>query len=139
MRRVLVTLAAATAALTLVPMLALSAGSRHVVPLGERANGTTVRVRVGDVVKLTLPANASTGYAWAFSSTGRPVLHLSSTHYVPTPTKPGVPVIGAPGAFLATLTVRQPGRRTVTLAYRRHTRPATPPARRFSVTIVAAR
>ena len=113
-----------------------SALSGWTVRLNQSANGTTKRVHVGDTLILTLSANASTGYAWTFKSTGTPILRLLSARYVPPPQTP-TPRLGAPGTFVARLAVRRTGRTTVALAYLRHTHPATPAARRFKVTIVA--
>jgi predicted secreted protein len=116
-----------------VACVAATAAVAAVVPLGERANGTTVRVRVGDVLVIRLPANASTGYAWAFTSTGRPVVRVVSSRYVPAKSR----LVGAPGTFVARIAVRAVGRRTLALAYRRTTRPPTPAARTFRVQVVA--
>src|SRR5512146_1606293 len=106
-----------------------------VVPIGQRANGTTVRVHVGDTLVIRLSANASTGYAWRFTSAGAPVLRVVSSRYVPAKSK----LVGAPGTFVARVAVRTVGRRTLALAYRRHTSPPTPAARLFQVKIVARR
>jgi inhibitor of cysteine peptidase len=123
----------------LVGLVVTTTAAAAVVPLNERSNGSTVRVHVGDTVVVTLVANASTGYAWKFTSTGGRVLHVVSARYVPPPTKPGHPLVGAPGKFVARLSVRNAGRAKLALAYVRHTHPATPPARRFAVTIAGSR
>lgn len=119
------------------PALALPTSQQRVVQLNERANGTTVRVHVGDTIRLTLAANASTGYAWAFTSSGRPVLRVDAVHVYPPPKQPGPPLLGASGTFVAGLSVLKPGRCTIVLVYRRHTSPPAPPAKRFSATIAA--
>lgn len=106
-----------------------------VIRLGERANGTTVRVRVGDTLVIRLSANASTGYAWRFTSTGAPMLRVVSSRYVPAKST----LVGAPGTFIARVVVRTVGRRTLALAYRRQTRPPTKAARLFRVKVVARR
>jgi predicted secreted protein len=119
----------------LVAFVAASAAAAAVVPLGERSNGTTVRVRVGDVLVIRLSANASTGYAWTFTSTGGPVAPVVSSRYVPAKSR----LVGAGGTFVARLAVRAVGHGTLALAYRRTTRPPTPAARTFRVKVVARR
>jgi predicted secreted protein len=113
--------------------LAALLASLAVVHLGAGANGKTVRVRVGGDVVLRLPANASTGYAWTFRARGAPVPRLLGSRYAPGASG----LIGAPGSFVARFAVRGRGRAAVSLVYARDTHPATPPARRFRVTILA--
>ena len=125
--------AAAAAAL----LLATAATAGAVVRLTEAANGTTVRVHVHETVVLTLPANASTGYAWRITARAATVLRLLSARYVPAKaTNP--PLVGAPGTYVARFAVVRSGRGTLSLAYVRATHPPTPPATRFSVRIVAS-
>lgn len=114
---------------------AAGAAGAAVVELGPKANGTTVRVHVGDRLVLRLPANASTGYSWSLTARGAPTLHLDSARYV-APAKPGL--VGAPGAFVARFTAGAAGRARLTLVYIRHTRPATPPGSRFAATVVVS-
>lgn len=127
--------APAAAAAALVLAAAASAGT--VVRLTEAANGTTARVHVGDSVVLTLPANASTGYSWRLTSRASAVLRLLSARYVP-PKATNPPLLGAPGTYVARFAVVRAGRGSLALAYARTTRPPTPPAKRFSVRIVAS-
>ena len=42
--------------------------------LVETDNDRTVDVRVGDVVRITLPENASTGYRWAIDRYGEDIV-----------------------------------------------------------------
>lgn len=136
MRSVTVAFAAATALVAAPSVTTPQAGAR-VVPVTEQANGTTLRMRVGDSVVLTLEANMTTGYAWSFVARGHPVLSVVSARYLPPHSGPGHPILGAGGVFVSRLAVVRTGRCTVALAYLRHTRTATSPARRFRVTIVA--
>jgi len=117
--------------------VAAPAAAAPVVTLTEHANRTTVAVHVGDRLVVRLPANASTGYEWRFTSTGGPLLRLLSARYLPAPRKAGPPIVGAPGTFIAQLAVQRIGRSALTLAYLRDTHPPTPPAQRFTVTIIA--
>jgi inhibitor of cysteine peptidase len=112
--------------------LAPAAGAA-VIKLGTSANAKTLHVHVGDRLVLTLPANSSTGYSWSIVQSGAPALHLVSASYMDG--RPGVP--GAPGSYVARFTVRSAGRGKLSLTYVRHTHPATPPAARFAVSIVA--
>lgn len=114
--------------------LAVILAAAATVNIGPGANGTTIRVHTGDRLVVTLPANASTGYSWSVVSKRTPVVRLVSARYV----APKTALLGAPGRFVARFTVRTAGRTTLRLAYARHTHPATPPARRFAVTLVAS-
>lgn len=109
--------------------LALSAA---VIPLGAASNGKTVRAHVGDVLVVTLAANASTGYGWHVARTGAPVLKAVSTRY--TEPKRAKPIVGAPGTYTARVAVRAAGRARLVLVYRRSTGPA---ARTWAVTVLA--
>ena len=40
--------------------------------IGESADGTTIALRVGDVLELRLPENASTGYRWQVRENAAP-------------------------------------------------------------------
>lgn len=134
--RCLVSLAVALAAGALAGT-GLGAASR-VIPLDLRSNGRTVRAHEGDTIVVRLPSNPGTGYAWHVVSRGAPVLRILSTRYVPPkPTTP--PTLGAPGSFVARIAVRRQGRAVFRLAYRRTTTPPSPPAKRFSFTLLAAR
>jgi predicted secreted protein len=108
-----------------------------VIHLTRRDDGRTVRARTGDALEVRLAANASTGFVWRFTARGSPVLRLVSARYVPGTAKPGL--VGVPGTYLARLAVRAPGRARLALVYARSTTPATPPARRFRVDVVARR
>ena len=44
------------------------------VSIGQKANGTTVRLETGDTLRVSLPANLSTGYSWKIVSAARTVV-----------------------------------------------------------------
>ena len=112
-----------------------AAANAAVIKLDAHANGKVVRVHVGDRIVLRLKANASTGFAWRLVSRGVPVLRLDSTRYVPG----SKAVLGSPGSYVARFTVRASGRAKVSLVYKRHTQPPTPPAARFALAVISTK
>lgn len=126
---------ASIAAAALLALVLASAARAAVIGVGASADGKTLRAHVGDRIVVTLKANASTGYAWVPAAAGAPVLRLDAARYLPASS---TGLVGAPGRYVARFTVRAAGRARIVLVYVRHTRPKTPPAGRFSLTIVAA-
>ena len=86
----------------------------------------------GAKIVVALPANASTGYAWSIASKPTAVLRRVSQRYV----RPTSGLLGASGQYRATFVARAKGTTVLRLRYVRRTQPATPPAQRYSVTIV---
>ncbi len=128
MRRTLVVLASVVA-------LVLAPGAlAKTIPLGAKANGKTVKAKVGDLVQIKLKSNASTGYAWEVSGVSAAKLSVRSAVY--TPPKAGA-APGSTGSYTLTLRVRKAGSSKVTLQY------VGPPSaytlsKTVSVTIAAA-
>jgi inhibitor of cysteine peptidase len=105
------------------------------VVVTQRLAGATVRLRPGAALLVRLPSNPSTGYSWAVRRRGGPVLSLLRTRYVPPPaTHP--PRVGVSGRYEARFRALRAGTARLLLVYRRHTTPATPPARRFALRVV---
>jgi predicted secreted protein len=127
-KRTLVVLASVVA---LVLATGASAGT---ITLGAKANGKTVKAKVGDLVQITLQSNASTGYAWEVSGVSAAKLSVRSAVY--TPPKAGS-APGSTGSYTLTLRVRTAGSSTLKLQY------VGPPSaytlgKSFSVTIAAS-
>jgi inhibitor of cysteine peptidase len=64
------------------------------ITVGPKANGTTVRIHVLDVLTVTLPSNPGTGYSWELWSM-RGGIGLTSATYTPKKVNPGI--VGAGG------------------------------------------
>ena len=85
------------------------------VALTQADNGKTVALKSGDTLRITLPENLTTPYAWKF--TAKPsaqVLTLTSSKYVPTPVAPKV--AGSGGHQIYTFKVKRAGTTSIGLA-----------------------
>lgn len=112
-----------------------SGAAAATVRVGVRANGSTLHIRAGDVVVVTLSENATTGYGWRVAQIDRRRLKVVSSRYVaPKTTKP--PKVGAAGKRVVRLRARARGTSLVGLAYERSFERNKPPAKWFSLRVV---
>ena len=83
--------------------------------LGETDNDRTVDVHVGEIVKVTLPENATTGYRWAIDSYDEK--HIEALATEPHYTAKG---IGSGGEVAFTFQGKKVGSGDIALKYWRH-------------------
>ena len=87
--------AAAAAALLFVP--AAPAVAKE-VKLTRKASGKTVSLARGDLLRVTLSENPSTGYSWRFAKRpAKTILALRANHFKQGPQDPNGPSVGVPG------------------------------------------
>jgi len=107
------------------------AGAATIV-VGPRANGTTVRLRVGDSLVVRLPGNPTTGYRWVVAQRP-PALRLVASRYAPSlPTR-----LGRGGTYTFRFEAGVTGSGRLRLAYRRPWETGKPALRSFTLTIRA--
>jgi predicted secreted protein len=106
--------ASLVAALIAVALGAAVAHATTIVKVGPRANGSSVRLHQRDVLVVSLPGNATTGYAWRVRAVDRKVLELLSSKYVPR--KSGGKV-GTGGTYVLRFMGVAAGKTTLKLAY----------------------
>jgi inhibitor of cysteine peptidase len=95
MRRLPLAATALATALLLVPVAPAAAKE---VKLTRKASGTTVTVAKGDLLRVTLKENPSTGYGWRFSKRpAKTILGLRANHFKQGPQSPNGPSVGVPG------------------------------------------
>jgi len=100
--------------------------------IDQGAMGSTVKVRVGQSLVLSLPGNPSTGYTWEQLPGCEPMLsRMGEPLYTPAGN-----LVGAGGSFRFTFLACQKGQTPLRLVYRRSFEEQTPPAERFEVTVV---
>jgi len=100
-------------------------GAGQTVKLSPDPKGTTsVAVKVGDTVILSLAANATTGYAWAFAAGDTFAIEKSA--YVPDPNPENL--LGTGGTQVVTLKVTKAGTSDLTGTYARSWETPTPDA-----------
>jgi len=80
-------------------------------------NGQTVKAGVGNLVRITLESNPSTGYNWELRDFDYGAADFYSSDVVAR--KGGNVLVGAPGDTVITLQAVKPGPQTITLVYRR--------------------
>ena len=92
-----------------------SGGGGKTVALTQTDNGRTVALKTGDTLRITLPENLTTPYAWKF--TAKPsaqVMTLTSSEYVPAPVAPHV--VGSGGHQIYTFKVKKAETTSLALA-----------------------
>jgi len=110
------------------------------IELGVDENGAlTLSARMGQVVRLRLAGNATTGYEWTLAGiagsdgqAGGSVEIIGKIEYQPAPADGK---LGVGGEFLAHIQAVKPGRATLTFHYRRPWEKTTPPIQTFAITI----
>jgi predicted secreted protein len=110
-----------------------SARSSDVRKIGPKANGTTVLLHTSDVLVVSLPGNATTGYGWRIFSIDKTVLKHLGTRYVPKKAVPGQ-VVGSGGTYVLRFRAVGPGASPLKLGYVQAGRKAVI-ARRFAVDV----
>ncbi len=98
----------------------------------ETANGTEIRMKVGETLDVVLAETRTTGYRWNVASDGAPVCRLERDRFEAPPAA----VPGAPGRHTWTFTAVQVGATTIELAYARSFAGGEA-ARRFTLRVVA--
>jgi inhibitor of cysteine peptidase len=99
--------------------------------LGAADNGKTFTLPPKTAIVVTLPSNASTGYAWQLKPEDKSVVRLVSHRYL----QPKKSVPGAPGNERWRFAAVGAGSVKLRLVYVRSWEKNKPPARRFGVTI----
>lgn len=91
-----------------------AAAASTIVRVGPKANGRLLRLQTSDILVVSLPGNASTGFAWKVRSVDRSVLRPISTKYVP---RPSGGKVGTGGTFVLRFRADQAGRTRLGLGY----------------------
>jgi inhibitor of cysteine peptidase len=93
-------LPALIAALLLVPAgsAAQAKSTPKEVKVTKKANGSTVHLHKGDLLRVTLAENPSTGYGWTLATKPKAsILGLRANHFKQGPQDPNGPSVGVPG------------------------------------------
>lgn len=101
-----------------------------VVELSEADNGRVLAAQVGDLLRIRLAENASTGYRWDLESASSDVLEAleSDVAYPPS-------VVGASGTVTFSFRARQPGQGELRLRHWRRWQGDASVTRRFRLTL----
>ena len=103
------------------------------VEVAAKDNGKTVSAVVGNLVRITLESNPSTGYNWELRDFdyGAAIFHSSDL----VARKTGNVLMGAPGDTVIVLQAIDPGTQQITAVYRRPWEPPDQVASTFSFTL----
>jgi inhibitor of cysteine peptidase len=100
------------------------------IEIGAKSNGQVVKAEVGNLIRITLESNPSTGYNWELRDFEYGAADFHSSDVVARQT--GNVLMGAPGNTIITLQAVQPGSQNIVLVYRRPWEPPDQVAATFS-------
>ena len=103
--------------------------------LDASADGTTQKLKVGEVLSISLESNASTGYTWVANSSDTTILVSMGEPEYSDPTQSGTPLVGAPGTQTFYFQAAAGGTATVTLNYQRPWEANVAPAQTIVITV----
>ncbi len=103
--------------------------------MGRNDNGKTLKVKVGDVIRIKLKSNRTTGYSWAIVSgkTDAKVLKAGEIEYTVDEHPAGM--VGVGGNDFCTFTALAPGKTDISLGYARPWEKDKAPAETFKLTV----
>jgi len=107
------------------------------VEVTAKNQGQTVRAEVGNLIRITLESNPSTGYNWELRDFDYGVAEFHSSDLVARDNGGNV-LFGAPGDTVITLQAVQPGTQDITLVYRRQWEPPDQVAETFTFKLEVA-
>jgi len=108
-----------------------TAVAAKIVSVTQRANGRTITLKKGYMLRVRLATNPSTGYSWYVTRLDRSVLKPVGSRYVPRrPIR-----AGSGGTLIRDFQASRVGRTRLRMIYAR-ARDKAHPARRFSLTVV---
>jgi inhibitor of cysteine peptidase len=97
-------------------------------------NGKTLKVKVGDVIRVKLKSNRTTGYSWALTGkTDAKVLKSGEVEYKVDEHPAGM--VGVGGNDFCTFTALAPGKTDISLGYARPWEKDKEPAQAFKLTV----
>lgn len=103
--------------------------------MGRDDNGKTLKIKVGDVIRVKLKSNRTTGYSWAIVSgkTDAKVLKADEIEYAVDEHPAGM--VGVGGNDFCTFTALAPGKTDISLGYARPWEKDKEPAQTFKLTV----
>ncbi len=117
-------------------MLPLISGKVANVSLDATADGSTQKLKKGEVLSITLESNPSTGYGW-FATISNPVVlvQMGEPQYQESASSSSTPVIGAAGTQIFYFQAAETGTTTLTLEYKRSFETNVAPEKTVSMTV----
>lgn len=94
--------------------LATAAAAGTVVRVGPKSNGKVVQLKTSDILVVSLPGNATTGFSWKVRAVDKTVLRPTSSKYVP---RSSGGKVGAGGTFVLRFRADHAGTTRLRLGY----------------------
>ena len=102
--------------------------------LTEDDNGKTIKVKVGDLVAISLKGNPTTGFSWRTAKLdGKAIEQIGDPKYTTNRHRPGM--VGVGGTFLFKFKAAKSGKTEVNLEYVRPWEKDKKPVKTFAVTV----
>ena len=92
-----------------------NAAKAEVINLSEAENGKQIQATKGDVIRINLKGNATTGYSWQFQIDDAGITGKIAEGYIPNEVPAGM--VGTGGTFEYILKVLKEGKVTITAYY----------------------
>jgi inhibitor of cysteine peptidase len=121
------------AVLILLAAFSVFAHAGEEITVGEKDAGSAVRIAEGDILRVILRGNPTTGYTWEVSSVDRSVLKPAGVSF-----RPDRKLIGSGGTVTLTFEALAAGRTDLQIVYRRVFERDIPPSRIFERTVIVS-
>jgi inhibitor of cysteine peptidase len=112
--------------------LLLTACSTKTIKVNSDDNGSTIDLKKGETLVISIDGNPTTGYNWVVDSVDQIILQSAGDPDY----KSDSMLVGSGGTFKFTFTALNPGTTTLKLKYWRSFEPNNPPAETFEAKIV---
>lgn len=132
--RALIALVIGALLITVVAASAFAQTASEPIKLTDKDAGKTIPLKPGDMVQISLPGNATTGYSWGVVGVDNNVLtQVGNWDYVTSSTTPG-----APGMYVLTFQAVNAGTTDLALGYKQWWDETMKPEKTFELTAVVA-
>lgn len=117
-------------------MLPIISGNVAGLNLDASADGSSLQLKKGQVMSITLESNPSTGYSWfAISSKPDVLVQMREPEYLAPTSDPANPVVGAAGTETYYFQAADAGTVTLTLDYKRGWETDINPEKTITITV----
>jgi predicted secreted protein len=108
--------------------------SGNFVDVDGKSNGRTIEAHTGDIIRITLESNITTGYDWQNADkVDQDILKLDKNDYVSDPNPEELDGVG--GKTVIVYRALKPGKARIDLAYMRAWEPDADDIEKFSMTV----
>ena len=113
-------------------MVSCTSADHRVIEISEENTGETINMQVGDILKVTLEGNPTTGYGWVVVSTDKQILKQVGDEEF----EPASGALGSSGKISLFFGAMSKGRQELKLIYKRPWEVGVAPIAMFEVTVI---